>query len=340
MPSSPGGKNRKQLRANAARTPYKTPERRISNPSRQLGSFPFLPPPPVRDWGERAKKEEGRCRRRKGPDRRRWSRRAEERRPRARRRAVLRLRQDTAGDPKPRPTATSPYPEPEAVPRRRQPCYLYVTGDDYTSAREARLFNPESKIPEDDQEDPEYLPEEEANEQDSGDDEPDNLVTRDNWIDLRSQKKKKAEELMHESSYLVLKVDDEVESFYQQFVLKNGVKKLPSFVAIGDINLSYKEFQQCFKKYVNVTEKVMEIYGDTPLAVDLWAQKIRQDLAWLDPDPVSAWNAGRRRGPSGSQHVAGGVGARALRSLRAGRPVAVRAGKRTADTQTEATGES
>ncbi|WVZ94794.1 hypothetical protein U9M48_040644 [Paspalum notatum var. saurae] len=155
-------------------------------------------------------------------------------------------------------------------------------------------------------------------------------------------KKKKAEELMHESSYLVLKVDDEVESFYQQFVLKNGVKKLPSFVAIGDINLSYKEFQQCFKKYVNVTEKVMEIYviGDTPLAVDLWAQKIRQDLAWLDPDPVSAWNAGRRRGPSGSQHVAGGVGARALRSLRAGRPVAVRAGKRTADTQTEATGES
>ncbi|WVZ94792.1 hypothetical protein U9M48_040644 [Paspalum notatum var. saurae] len=334
MPSSPGGKNRKQLRANAARTPYKTPERRISNPSRQLGSFPFLPPPPVRDWGERAKKEEGRCRRRKGPDRRRWSRRAEERRPRARRRAVLRLRQDTAGDPKPRPTATSPYPEPEAVPRRRQPCYLYVTGDDYTSAREARIRIRHRRIgvvsgclP--------LLPFRDISLT------PYRMNTSVNDA-IPPTKKKKAEELMHESSYLVLKVDDEVESFYQQFVLKNGVKKLPSFVAIGDINLSYKEFQQCFKKYVNVTEKVMEIYviGDTPLAVDLWAQKIRQDLAWLDPDPVSAWNAGRRRGPSGSQHVAGGVGARALRSLRAGRPVAVRAGKRTADTQTEATGES
>ncbi|WVZ93370.1 hypothetical protein U9M48_039357 [Paspalum notatum var. saurae] len=55
-------------------------------------------------------------------------------------------------------------------------------------------------------------------------------------------------------------VDDEVVSFYQQIVLKNGVKNLPSFIAIGDINLTYKEFQQFFKKYINVTEKVMEIY--------------------------------------------------------------------------------
>ncbi|WVZ81289.1 hypothetical protein U9M48_028682 [Paspalum notatum var. saurae] len=36
---------------------------------------------------------------------------------------------------------------------------------------------------EDDPEDPEYLPEENTDEQDSGDDEPDNIVTRDDWYE-------------------------------------------------------------------------------------------------------------------------------------------------------------
>ncbi|WVZ89328.1 hypothetical protein U9M48_035749, partial [Paspalum notatum var. saurae] len=44
-------------------------------------------------------------------------------------------------------------------------------------------FYPESEIQKDDPKDPEYLPEEEANEQDSGDDEPDNLVARDDWYE-------------------------------------------------------------------------------------------------------------------------------------------------------------
>ncbi|WVZ79755.1 hypothetical protein U9M48_027298 [Paspalum notatum var. saurae] len=36
---------------------------------------------------------------------------------------------------------------------------------------------------EDDPEDPEYLPKENADEQDLGDDEPDNLITRDDWYE-------------------------------------------------------------------------------------------------------------------------------------------------------------
>ncbi|WVZ85478.1 hypothetical protein U9M48_032401 [Paspalum notatum var. saurae] len=77
-------------------------------------------------------------------------------------------------------SATPPYPELGAVPRRRRPlCYSYTASG--TTAR--RQANQESEIPEDDQEEPEYLPEEEANEQDSGDDEPDNLVARDDWYE-------------------------------------------------------------------------------------------------------------------------------------------------------------
>ncbi|WVZ90835.1 hypothetical protein U9M48_037110 [Paspalum notatum var. saurae] len=41
----------------------------------------------------------------------------------------------------------------------------------------------EPKNQENDPEDPEYLPEENADDQDSGDDEPDNIITRDDWYE-------------------------------------------------------------------------------------------------------------------------------------------------------------
>ncbi|WVZ88803.1 hypothetical protein U9M48_035276 [Paspalum notatum var. saurae] len=43
--------------------------------------------------------------------------------------------------------------------------------------------NPEPEHQEDDPEDPEYLPKENTDEQDPGDDEPDNIVTRDDWYE-------------------------------------------------------------------------------------------------------------------------------------------------------------
>ncbi|WVZ81779.1 hypothetical protein U9M48_029121 [Paspalum notatum var. saurae] len=45
------------------------------------------------------------------------------------------------------------------------------------------IQNSEPEHQEDDPEDPEYLPEENTDEQDSGDDEPDNIVTRDDWYE-------------------------------------------------------------------------------------------------------------------------------------------------------------
>ncbi|WVZ93016.1 hypothetical protein U9M48_039039 [Paspalum notatum var. saurae] len=52
----------------------------------------------------------------------------------------------------------------------------------YSHLFENDLF-PESEHQEDDPEDPEYLPEENTDEQDSGDDEPDNIVTWDDWYE-------------------------------------------------------------------------------------------------------------------------------------------------------------
>ncbi|WVZ91563.1 hypothetical protein U9M48_037715 [Paspalum notatum var. saurae] len=49
------------------------------------------------------------------------------------------------------------------------------------------IQNSEPEHQEDDPEDPEYLPEENTDEQDSGDDEPDNIVTRDGGYEDRGR---------------------------------------------------------------------------------------------------------------------------------------------------------
>ncbi|WVZ90130.1 hypothetical protein U9M48_036460 [Paspalum notatum var. saurae] len=59
-------------------------------------------------------------------------------------------------------------------------------GDEWAEIRPVELTRslfPESEHQEDDPEDPEYLPEENTDEQDLGDDEPDNIVTRDDWYE-------------------------------------------------------------------------------------------------------------------------------------------------------------
>lgn len=73
-------------------------------------------------------------------------------------------------------SAANPEPEPR---HRRRVCTLYPE----TCLSSLRQANHEPDHQEDDPEDPEYLPEEDAEEPDTGDDGVDNLITGDDWYE-------------------------------------------------------------------------------------------------------------------------------------------------------------
>ncbi|WVZ93885.1 hypothetical protein U9M48_039837 [Paspalum notatum var. saurae] len=69
------------------------------------------------------------------------------------------------------------------LPSHSSPCAARIVRIVHAKLTRSFIQNSEPEHQEDDPEDPEYLPEENTDEQDSGDDEPDNIVTRDDWYE-------------------------------------------------------------------------------------------------------------------------------------------------------------
>lgn len=110
---------------------------------------------------------------------------------------------------------------------------------------------------------------------------------------MKNRKKRKvAEAIVQPLPALVVKVDDQTENFYKNYVCSNGVKyakfkkKLvlfvilicisnkiskkmltyihffcsAPFVKVDDMEVSYQEFQESLKKYRDITDTLMSVY--------------------------------------------------------------------------------